>query len=240
VFARCKEIKELWVPLIEKAYAKLHMCYESLVSGFIDDGLTDMTGFVAEKINLHNNQGVFPNSKLGGEDKFWQYLTARRKEQSMLGCARKDDTVEGQVIIDGEPTGILSRHAYGVLDVFTITSKANGEEFRLLRVRNPWGKTEWVGDWSDTSDEIETYRKELDEYIAGLEDDEKFELGAEDGTFLITYEDWASIYNKLYVTIDFPSNWSGMRFIDTWKEEFSGGLPMPVSHIYIIKFSQQA
>jgi calpain len=85
VFARCKEIKELWVPLIEKAYAKLHMCYESLVSGFIDDGLTDLTGFVAEKINLHDNRGVFPNSKLNGEDKFWEYLESRRKEQSMLG-----------------------------------------------------------------------------------------------------------------------------------------------------------
>jgi hypothetical protein len=61
------------------------MCYESLVSGFIDDGLTDLTGFVAEKINLHDNQGVFPNSKLNGEDKFWEYLESRRKEQSMLG-----------------------------------------------------------------------------------------------------------------------------------------------------------
>jgi len=40
----------LWVPLIEKAYAKLHGCYESLISGFIDDALSDLTGFVAEKL----------------------------------------------------------------------------------------------------------------------------------------------------------------------------------------------
>lgn len=61
VFGRWKDISELWVPLIEKAYAKLHHWYESLVSGFIDDGLSELTGFVAEKINLHDNRGIFPN-----------------------------------------------------------------------------------------------------------------------------------------------------------------------------------
>ena len=211
VFGRCKSNDELWVPLIEKAYAKLHCCYESLVSGFIDDALTDLTGFVAEKINLHDKRGVFPNKKLGTKDEFWDYLTSRRKEQSMLGCARKDETVEGEVIIDGERTGILSRHAYGLLDVFEIKGNQSQELFRLLRVRNPWGKTEWVGDWSDTSDEIEKYQEELNQYIGNLEKDEKFGLGDEDGTFLISYDDWSNIYNKLYVTIDFPQDWSGIR-----------------------------
>ena len=98
-----------------------------------------------------------------------------------------------------------------------------------MRIRNPWGKTEWVGDWSDTSDEIETYREEIIEYIDSLEDDEKFEIGKEDGTFIINYSDWSTIYNKLYVTIDFPASWSGVRFKDEWTEKTSGGLPMPVS-----------
>lgn len=54
VFGRCSELHELWVPLVEKAYAKLHGCYETLISGFIDDALTDMSGLVAEKIVMHD------------------------------------------------------------------------------------------------------------------------------------------------------------------------------------------
>lgn len=97
VFGRCKNLTELWVPLIEKAYAKLHGCYQSLISGYIDDGLSDLTGFVAEKLILHDKNGVFPNKKIGTADEFWKYLKERRAELSMLGCARRQDKVEGKL-----------------------------------------------------------------------------------------------------------------------------------------------
>jgi len=60
VFGRCRSVNEFWVPLIEKAYAKIHNCYEALIGGFIDDGLTDMTAYAQTKI-------IFRNTKKHGE-----------------------------------------------------------------------------------------------------------------------------------------------------------------------------
>jgi calpain len=50
VYGKCKPPedsnvpKEFWVSLIEKAYAKVHNCYQALFSGYIDEALGDMTG----------------------------------------------------------------------------------------------------------------------------------------------------------------------------------------------------
>lgn len=71
VFAKCLDEEELWVPLIEKAYAKLFGCYESLRSGNIDEGLVDMTGFACEKLTLLDNKNV---NFLFDKDAFWARL----------------------------------------------------------------------------------------------------------------------------------------------------------------------
>jgi len=62
VFGHCKNPNELWVAIIEKAYAKLHGCYYALSGGLIDDGLVDMTGFVAEKVKVSGSQSFLGNA----------------------------------------------------------------------------------------------------------------------------------------------------------------------------------
>jgi calpain, invertebrate len=39
VFGKCRDPHEMWVALIEKAYAKMHGCYENLISGYVDEGI---------------------------------------------------------------------------------------------------------------------------------------------------------------------------------------------------------
>lgn len=42
-FAHCKDPNEMWVPLMEKAFAKLCGCYEYVASGNFSEGMTNLT-----------------------------------------------------------------------------------------------------------------------------------------------------------------------------------------------------
>ncbi|KAJ1495889.1 hypothetical protein T484DRAFT_1607252, partial [Baffinella frigidus] len=44
LMAKCADVSELWVPILEKAYAKLHGCYECLAHGNLAYALKDLTG----------------------------------------------------------------------------------------------------------------------------------------------------------------------------------------------------
>ena len=88
---------------------------------------------------------------------------------------------------------------------------------RILRVRNPWGTMEWKGKWSDKSEELTKQKHLIDKYLASIVDeDERFTPGVEDGTFLINFQNWRDVYNNMYICVDFPNSWSGVRFSSEW------------------------
>ena len=49
-FARSGTRGETWVPLIEKAYAKLHGCYLALDAGQTCEAIEDMTGYDSDLV----------------------------------------------------------------------------------------------------------------------------------------------------------------------------------------------
>ena len=53
---------EIWVQTIEKAYAKLHGNYGNLISGYIDEGIQELTGMQPLKFSIRDEtSGVFPH-----------------------------------------------------------------------------------------------------------------------------------------------------------------------------------
>ena len=45
-------VREMWVSLVEKAYAKFYSSYETIVSGQIHVALVDLTGGVGEQLSV--------------------------------------------------------------------------------------------------------------------------------------------------------------------------------------------
>ena len=65
VFGRCTSAHEMWVALLEKAYAKMHGCYGNLISGYIDEGIQELTGFQSEKVIIRDEKtGLFPHKMI--------------------------------------------------------------------------------------------------------------------------------------------------------------------------------
>jgi len=222
VFGRCRNLNEIWVSMIEKAFAKLYGCYENLISGYVDEGIQELTGMQPEKIFIRDEKtGTFPHKTIqqhyGGAEGFWKYLLARKNESCLMGCSIKGNGKNGPLIINGKNTGLIMNHAYSLNDIIEFEDEFNkGEVIRLLRLRNPWGNSEWLGAWNDKSPEVEKYRHKLEEYIASLAPDEQFKLGADDGTFLISFNDWKDNFSTLFINIDFPEDWTGVRFKSKW------------------------
>ncbi len=52
----CNE-NDMWLPLLEKAYAKLHGSYQALNGGNIGEALADLTGGVCEPIDIQSDAG---------------------------------------------------------------------------------------------------------------------------------------------------------------------------------------
>ncbi|KAG8985731.1 hypothetical protein FRB90_004487 [Tulasnella sp. 427] len=181
LFARAASENETWVPLLEKAYAKLHGDYESLSGGFTAEGIEDLTGAVSTTIYLKD---------ILDPDRFWKEELMRVGIDRVFACGTFG------VGEDINSDGLVSGHAYGLLKA------VEHEGRRFLVIRNPWGRTEWKGRWSDGSKEWN------DEFAVGLKKalgDFKF---GDDGEFVQEYEDFLQSWEDVDRNLLFDENWS--------------------------------
>ena len=109
LYGHCPDPQEFWVPLIEKAYAKLHGCYEILNEGNIPEALVDMTGGVSEKYDL-----THPETKAAIESgQFFKDLKKFNQQGFLIVCENVVEDEDGKPVEGYGVKGIQFNKSYG-------------------------------------------------------------------------------------------------------------------------------
>ncbi|KAJ7708663.1 hypothetical protein B0H17DRAFT_1030404 [Mycena rosella] len=199
-FARSGTEGETWVPLLEKAYAKLHGDYASISGGFSCEAIEDLTGRVSKiQHNSHLNlafSGVstfIPTKDILDPNVFWEKELLLATTDRLFGCGfdTLDSTRSGNP--DVTVNGLIGGHAYSVLRAV----EYNGTRFVVLR--NPWGDSEWTGPWSDGAKEW------TEEWLPALKH-LKHSFG-DDGEFVMEYSDFLDNWDLVERTLLFDDTW---------------------------------
>ncbi|KAF8597839.1 cysteine proteinase [Ceratobasidium sp. AG-I] len=180
-FAKSGTDNETWVPLLEKAYAKLHGDYAAIDGGLAADAIEDLTGGVSTIFHIHDILDV---------DQFWDEELSKVNQDRLFGCYLYK-LVGGEE--DMTVNGLFAGHAYSIISAIEVNNK------RFVRVRNPWGKTEWTGAWSDGSKEW------TPEWLALLPE-LKHKFG-NDGEFLMEYGDFLRTWTMIERSRLFDRGW---------------------------------
>jgi len=87
-----------------------------------------------------------------------------------------------------EAMGLLTDHAYSLLRVVSVPNPRGGGVARLCKLRNPWGRLEWRGDWSDASP---LWTAELRASLDGGR------TSGDDGTFWMSFDDLLDYFRTI-------------------------------------------
>lgn len=187
-FASCADQNETWLPLLEKAYAKIHGDYYSIAGGISGEAVEDLTGGVTTKV-LTN--------RILSKERLWKELVQVNKE--FLFSASSPDSFGDD---SDSRKGLALNHAYSVIKAVEEEDEG-GKKHRLVLIRNPWGKRnwagsgEWNGPWSDGAKEWTPYWMHKLNYRFG-----------DDGLFWMSYDDLQKRFELLDRTRLFDEKWT--------------------------------
>jgi len=166
-----------------QAYAKAHGDYSAIDGGFTGEAIEDLTGGVTTEVY---------STDILDRDAFWRDELLKVNKSFLFGCATGFlsnwlDTNSGP----RERQGISEGHAYSIMDAREVRGQ------RLLKLRNPWGRKEWTGRWSDGSSEWTPEWMQLLDHQFG-----------NDGIFWISYDDLLKKYQHFDRTRIFGPEWN--------------------------------
>jgi hypothetical protein len=119
-FASCEDENETWLPLLEKAYAKLHGDYTAISGGITGEGVEDMSGGVTLNFQI---------DRILSKERLWKEFLNEKKE-FLFGVS----SPSGGYSDDHSRQGLALNHAYSVLKAVEEIGE-DGRPVKLVKIR---------------------------------------------------------------------------------------------------------
>jgi len=210
-FVHGKNEQEWWMAILEKAYAKYYGSYAAIEGGVVHEGLCSFVrGSVGGRIDL--------TSQASKAEILSGALFHKVKKYADIGYLLGAGSPSGSDA-DVSTYGIVQGHAYSLLRV--VEESDSEGNYQLVQLRNPWGKSEWNGAWSDN--DKKSWRARMRKKLNYDPD-----KSGDDGLFWMSWSDFTQHFEDIYLcrvfkTINEGGNWYRYSANGEWKGITAGG-----------------
>ena len=168
------EYKELWAILLEKAWVKLNGGYTNTFGGLFSEAIAALTGFPTE---------IFKHYKLTNNPieiiNLYKSIEIGNKEGAIMACGTNSNGIGIDIF------GLIPGHSY----LIVYPKKWEERNLYLLKLKNPWGKNEWSGNWSNNS---LSWTEETKSYF-------NYYNNNDDGTMWIDLNDFINYFDNTFI-----------------------------------------
>lgn len=207
---------EMWINLVEKAFAKALGSYEAVSTIKVQKALLHLTGGSVQQYNLRDEVGRM--DALGDQHSWSEFKNKLSKDGLLLLLPEEkkadlsyDNADHGAM--EGAPSAgadagkpmvredyFVPNHLYSVVMVRDIGG------YELVLMHNPWNHEgyAWTGEWSDQSNDWDLYP----ELQVELEKDPSipWKRSRPNGFFWISFRQLVKHFNRMYHCLIFPND----------------------------------
>jgi hypothetical protein len=207
MYGRSNLLNEMWVPMIEKAFAKAVGNFEAITTLKVQKALLHLTGGSVQQSNLREevvrNDGV-------SDHHAWEQFKKKFQNDCILLIQpeeRKSDLIN-ESVDDMQPdqTGDNKQEQFFVPNkLYSVIGCRDIGGYELVLMHNPWfhPNYNWTGEWSDSSNDWDMYP----ELLLELEKDPAFPWKRREpnGYFWISFRHVVRYFNKMVACHLFPN-----------------------------------
>eukprot|EP01041_Mallomonas_annulata_P009253 gene9253-19209_t len=218
VYGRSPFPDEMWICLVEKAYAKAVGSYEALQKVKVNEALLHLTGGSVQQLNLQEEIKLE-----GGYSILWRLFKEQIAHETLiLSLPIATDALESAEGKERIPKEDLNKAGLVADRLYSVLAYKEIGNHELIMLCNPWGKATWKGAWAESSVKWDDFP----EVLHSIQDDPKISWRRDEpqGFIWLTFREYLNFFNTTYMCKIFSNEKFKYYCIKgEWKEKLAGG-----------------